>query len=139
MKKHRVVFLKYTMFQVPGWIVAAAVGVWLNRTMDGPGAVVGGLPVFWILKDMALYPLLRTAYETSDTSPIERLVGAQGKTVETLAPLGYVRIAGELWRAETDTGSVAADTLVDVIGATGLVLQVRESVNKQCTDSDANG
>ena len=88
---------------------------------------------------MALYPLLRTAYETSDTSPIERLVGAQGKTVETLAPLGYVRIAGELWRAETDTGSVAADTLVDVIGANGLVLQVRESVNKQCTDSDASG
>ena len=139
MKKHRVVFLKYTMFQVPGWIVAAAVGVWLNRTMDVPSAVVVGLPVFWILKDMALYPLLRTAYETSDTSPIERLVGAQGKTVETLAPLGYVRIAGELWRAETDTGSVAADTLVDVIGANGLVLQVRESVNKQCPDSDASG
>ena len=108
------------MFQVPGWIVAAAVGVWLNRTMDVPGAVVVGLPVFWILKDMALYPLLRTAYETSDTSPIERL-------------------AGELWRAETDTGSVAADTLVDVIGANGLVLQVRESVNKQCPDSDASG
>ena len=127
------------MFQVPGWIVAAAVGVWLNRTMDVPGAVVVGLPVFCILKDMALYPLLRTAYETSDTSPIERLVGAQGKTVETLAPLGYVRIAGELWRAETDTGSVAADTLVDVIGANGLVLQVRKSVNKQCTDSDASG
>ena len=127
------------MFQVPGWIVAAAVGVWLNRTMDVPGAVVVGLPVFWILKDMALYPLLRTAYETSDTSPIERLVGAQGKTVETLAPLGYVRIAGELWRAETDTGSVAADTLVDVIGANGLVLQLRESVNKQCHDSDASG
>ena len=132
-------FLKYTMFQVPGWIVAAAVGVWLNRSMDVPGAVVVGLPAFWILKDMALYPLLRTAYETSDTSPIERLVGAQGKTVETLAPLGYVRIAGELWRAETDTGSVAADTLVDVIGANGLVLQVRESVNEQCADSNTNG
>ncbi len=127
------------MFQVPGWVVAAAVGVWLNRSMEVPAAVIVGLPVFWILKDMALYPFLRSAYETSDTSPIERLVGAQGKTVETLAPLGYVRIAGELWRAETDTGPVAAGTPVEVIGANGLVLQVRESANAQRNvDSNTN-
>jgi membrane protein implicated in regulation of membrane protease activity len=127
------------MFQVPGWVVAAAVGVWLNRSMEVPAAVIVGLPAFWILKDMALYPFLRSAYETSDTSPIERLVGAQGKTVETLAPLGYVRIAGELWRAETDTGPVAAGTPVEVIGANGLVLQVRESANAQRNvDSNTN-
>ena len=52
------------------------------------------------LKDAALYPWLRTAYETDSRRVIERLIGLAGVAVEPLAPRGYVRVRGELWQAE---------------------------------------
>ena len=59
--------------------------------------------VMWVIKDIALYPFLRSAYEVDDRQPIERLIGERGTTVEPLAPSGYVRVGGELWYAETKT------------------------------------
>ena len=85
-----------------------------------------GLPVAWFVKDMALYPLVRSAYEIDDTPPIARLIGRVGTAAQRLAPRGYVRVRGELWRAETDAGAaVEPEATVEVVGAAGLTLRVR--------------
>ena len=76
-----------------------------------------GLPAAWFVKDMALYPLVRFAYETDDTPPIARLIGRVGTAAQRLAPRGYVRVRGELWRAETETGAaVEPEATVEVVG-----------------------
>lgn len=95
-------------------------------SLDAPAWVAVGLPVAWFVKDMALYPLVRSAYEIDDTPPIARLIGRVGTAAQRLAPRGYVRVRGELWRAETDAGAaVEPEATVEVVGAAGLTLRVR--------------
>lgn len=119
-------FWRYTAFQVPGWVLAGAAGWWAHGALDLPIWAAAGILVFWIVKDMALYPLLRTAYEVNEAPPVERLIGARGVPIEPLAPSGYVRIGNELWQAETtDAARIERDVPVEVVGARGLLLSVR--------------
>ena len=119
-------FWRYTAFQVPGWLLAAGGGWWLHRALDAPPWVAAGLPVAWVIKDYALYPLLRSAYEADHRRRIEHLVGAHGTAVEPLDPSGYVRVRGELWRARPDRPAVRAGKgcRVEVTGADGATLVV---------------
>ena len=91
---------RYALYQVPGLLVLVGVvaGLYHWAMLPGWGAVA--LVVVWMLKDAALYPWLRTAYEPDSRRVIERLIGLAGVAVEPLAPRGYVRVRGELWQAE---------------------------------------
>ena len=121
-------FWRYTALQVPGWVLALAVGWWIHTSFDTSAWVAPGILVAWVVKDMALYPLLRSAYEVNEAPPVERLIGRRGVTVEPLAPSGYVRIGGELWRARADGAMpIATDLTVEVVGAEGLILAVRHA------------
>ena len=119
-------FWRYTAFQIPGWLIAAGGGVFLYRTMDVPVWVASGVLVVWVIKDYALYPLLRRAYELDERRPIERLIGEQGTASDELAPTGYIRVRGELWRARftDDRQRLEAGSLVEVIAIEGTTLVV---------------
>ena len=95
-------FWRYTAFQIPGWIIASVGGWWIHRTLEVPIWVAAGVLVAWVIKDYALYPFLRSAYELDYRLPIERMIGELGYATERLSPVGYVRVRGELWRARTD-------------------------------------
>ena len=121
-------FWRYTALQVPGWVLALAVGWWIHTSFDTSAWVAPGLLAAWVAKDMALYPLLRNAYEVNEAPPIERLIGRRGVAVERLAPSGYVRIGGELWRARASNAApIAPNLTVEVVGAEGLILAVRHA------------
>ena len=118
-------FWRYTAFQIPGWIIASIGGWWLHRWLDVPVWVASGVLVVWVIKDYALFPFLRSAYELDHRLPIERLIGQRGKATEQLSPNGYVRVRGELWRAKSDTGVTIAHGLpVEVTGVEGTTLVV---------------
>jgi membrane protein implicated in regulation of membrane protease activity len=74
-----------------------------------------------------LYPLLRSAYETSVKSGAEALVGRKGTVQTDLSPEGYVKINLELWRAaaEGPGPTIVSGTEVEVVGAAGMKLIVR--------------
>ena len=135
MRNRRSPFWRYTAFQIPGWILAAVGGWWLHATLDIPVWAAAGVLVVWVIKDIALYPFLRSAYEVDDRPPVERLIGDRGTTVEPLAPRGYVRVRGELWRAETDSEpEIEAGVGVQIIDAKGLVVTVRRA--RSVSDDD---
>ena len=103
--------LRYLVWQIPGWVVIAAVAVVVQGIAAVPWWVAGLFVGAWIVKD------LRPA-----RNPMP--VGAHGQTVEG----GYVRVGGELWRAEARDGrTIAAGVDVVVRGARGLSLVVEES------------
>ena len=79
-----------------------------------------------MIKDYALYPMLRSAYEADYRRRIEHLIGAAGTTVEPLDPTGYVRVRGELWRArpERGAGRPGQGCPVEVTGTEGTTLVV---------------
>jgi membrane-bound serine protease (ClpP class) len=54
---------------------------------------------------------------------VENLVGAIGKAAEPLAPVGQIRVHGELWEARS-TQDVPAGTAVRVVSVNGLELEV---------------
>ena len=127
MRTPHAAFWRYTAFQVPGWLLAALGGWWIHRTLDVPVWVASGVLVVWVIKDYALYPILRFAYEVDHRLPIERLIGARGTAAESLDPNGYVRVRGELWRAKGEGAheAVSKGGEIEITGVDGTMLVVR--------------
>lgn len=119
--------MRYTLFQIPEWVLVLGAAILLYRRGLLPGWAGALVVAGSMAKDAALYPLLRTAYETDDSSAIERLIGLRGVAVEPLAPHGYVRVRGELWRSETTAvdGAIPPGKAVIVHAVRGTTLLVR--------------
>ena len=85
-----------------------------------------GLFAAWFVKDLALFPVLRRAYETGEASPAEALVGSRCIVLRTLDEEGTVRLGAELWRARvgSDDAPVHAGATVRVRAVRGLTLIV---------------
>jgi len=126
-------FLRYLIFQIPGWAVGAVVAVGLVHWNVIPTwlAVLGFFGL--VLKDLAFYPLLRSSYETKVKSGSEALVGKKGIAQGDLSPEGYIRINLELWRAVADSAGqkIASGTEVEVVRAEGMKLIVRAAPGRR--------
>jgi len=115
---------RYTLFQVPGWIVTAAILAipWEFGFLSlRVAAVLFGLLV---LKDALVYPFVRRAYEPVGSNRVEDLIGQLAEVRHDLSPGGHVWLRGELWRAEADDDTIAAGNRVRVVRARGLTLIV---------------
>ena len=55
-------------------------------------------------------------------------VGSRGRTTTAIAPTGYVRVNGELWRASSSS-AIGVGEEVSVAGMKGMTLQVRPMGN----------
>ena len=117
---------RYLLFQVPGWTLGAVLlfgfREWIGLPLWGSVLVYS----LYVVKDFALYPFLRVAYQTGTRTGIERLVGEKAIVKTPLRPEGYVRVRGELWRARLAVGDAEAPpgTRVRVDSARGMVLTV---------------
>jgi membrane protein implicated in regulation of membrane protease activity len=120
---------KYLLFQIPGWMIAAIVlsGLWYWKLLPQWLSVL--CYIVWVLKDLLLYPLLRAAYVPGKTG-LEALVGTRGIAQGDLAPEGYVRVRGELWRAITHSQDrvISSGATVEILKTEGMKVRVR-SVN----------
>jgi membrane protein implicated in regulation of membrane protease activity len=119
---------KYALFQIPE-LLAVMVLAWYARGWLGlSDRGVAILVALWIVKEVALFPLLRRAYEPSSGGGAAALVGAPGRAEEALAPAraGWVRVGAELWRAELADGAppLPAGARVRVSAVRGLTLLV---------------
>ena len=125
------VFARYCVLQIPDLVVVGGVLFALTRwtqLSEREATLLFGL---WLLKDLALYPVLRIAYEKAGTGGAQALVGALGTAQDPLDPDGWVRIGAELWRARLVPGdattpppSVPAGEVVRVVAVRGLTLEV---------------
>ncbi|GIW42147.1 MAG: hypothetical protein KatS3mg076_2724 [Candidatus Binatia bacterium] len=122
-------FGRYLLFQIPGWI-AVGVLVVLADSLEILSARVGtAILALWVVKDFALYPLVRAAYEKPGSDGKTDLAGARGTALTDISPRGSVRVRGELWRAELAATSppVRAGEEVEVVSSRGLTLVVRNA------------
>ncbi len=93
---------RYWLLQIPGWVLLILVLGFAHEWFDLPVWVSGLIVVLWVVKDAILYPILKSGYETTTTTPLERLVGLVGIAKQDLDPEGYVLVNGELWGAIAD-------------------------------------
>jgi membrane-bound ClpP family serine protease len=95
------VFTRYFLLQIPGWILALVILILLHRWLGLPVWAVVLLMIAEVVKDFVLYPFLKHAYASGAPGVMERFRGETGITQNELAPSGFVKIRGELWKAET--------------------------------------
>lgn len=99
--------IRYAVLQVPGLVVLILILVLIKRFLVIPDGVFWGIIIVWVLKDVALYPFVWRAYDTGRHGKKDPMIGRTGTAVERLSPGGYVKIRGELWKAELfDTRAV---------------------------------
>ena len=120
----------YVLWQLPGWCLTGSVALWVAALTGLPAWAAGALVGLVMLKDFALFPAMRVVFRPPRVD--ERLVGARGRAVELLAPGGYVRVHGELWKAEARAAGrqIEAGTPIVVREARGLTLLVEEDAVK---------
>jgi len=117
---------RYALFQIPDLILLGLGLAALVHWWSLPVFAAYGLVAIWIAKDIALYPILRVAYEVDGSSGVDAIHGAIGVVTQPLDPSGYVRLGSELWKAELRDGSASASagSAVRVVDSRGLTLIV---------------
>ena len=80
------------------------------------------------------------AYEQGSPHGIEAMKGIFGVAEERLAPEGYIRVRGELWRARVARSDMIIEegTKVLVVGGRGLTLSVEPQSQNDDTPSTRN-
>ncbi|MGH9319181.1 MAG: NfeD family protein [Vicinamibacteria bacterium] len=123
------VFWRYWLLQIPGWGVLIVALILAHRYFGLSTAWALVIFALWLVKDWAIYPVLKKYYDFKTEEPTSRLVGQRAVAQQALRPRGYVRLWGELWLAEVanHTQPVAAGDEVIVEAIEGLTLRVRRS------------
>lgn len=117
---------RYTLFQLPEMTIvgiALVLGVEYGVVSELWARVLFGV---WILKEIALFPFVRAAYEPVDPNVASALIGRRGVVTRRLDPDGSVRIGPELWRARVDADRAPLDPGLEVCvkSVEGLTLHV---------------
>jgi len=119
--------VKYTLLQLPIIVLLTTVLLVIRQWVDLPLWLIVGIIALWAVKDIAMFPVVWRAYDQSRPEDATFIVGMQGIAKDRLAPSGYIRIRGELWRAEVMEGGkpIERGKRVLVMGIEGLTLLVR--------------
>ena len=117
--------LRYLLFQIPGWVVSAALLTLLWEIELLSGRLAAGLWGLWLVKDAITYPFVyRSCEARAHQHAAADLVGERAVVVRALEPQGWVRVRGELWRADGDRAIAAGEEVV-IVAADGMRLVVR--------------
>ncbi len=82
-------------------------------------ALVVGTLVFMV--HIAVIP----SFHQKQVTGREGMIGAQGRVVEPLSPVGAVTVNGECWRAKSVDGNIGVDENVEIVALEGLTLKVK--------------
>ena len=130
------IFLRYLLYQLPGWGLWSLVLLILQHLLVFPLWLVPTVLAVWVVKDLILFSYTWMAYGAGRAAS-RPLPGSRGVVVKSLSPEGYVRIEGELWRAEAadHAGSILPGETVTVEGINGLTLLVGPISRGKCSSS----
>ncbi len=119
---------RYLLFQIPGLLLAAVVVTGAVTYFETRWELGAAAMVLLVVKDLALYPVMRHAFIDQTHVGIETLVGANAIVSKAVAPDGYVKVRGALWRAEAMSGQgpLEIGERVVIRSFEGLTLQVEK-------------
>ncbi len=121
------VVLKYVVLHLAELAVLVGGLIVLEQLVDVATWLLVATPIVWALKDVALFPKVWRAYAPSDSDdPMSRLMGLEAVVMFDLDPVGYVRVRGEVWKAELrgERGSAQRGETTRVVEARRMMLIV---------------
>ena len=119
--------IAYALLQLPALALLILALILVQRWIEIPAWFFWGLISIWVAKDIILFRYTWRAYDWNrPPSGVNSMIGARGIAEERLNPSGYIRIGGELWKAEVAEGDppIERGGGVRVKGAQGLTLRV---------------
>ena len=128
----RSIYTRYILLNIPGLVAVILILMIIQHWVALPVWLFWSIIGFWIIKDVILFPVVWRAYDWDRPGRSRSMIGQHGIAQERLAPSGYVRFHGELWRSEKmgDGPPIEAGQTVQVVKMDGLTLFVehKESV-----------
>ena len=126
--------LWYTAQAILGWMLEEAILVaavlWLlpQFNVNLPLWVLGILIVALAIYSYIMYRVGRSTFLIRPKVAAEAIIGNEGKVTKRLAPEGYVKVQGVLWKATCVESELEVDDEVVVVGIEGLRLIVSPKV-----------
>jgi len=100
----RRVYVKYALVNLIDIVLLVVILVlacnWINIPAWFFWTVIG----LSLAKDVILFPFVWGSYDSRDQGRMRSIIGQRGIALEPLAPEGYIRVQGELWKAGTVNG-----------------------------------
>lgn len=122
----RRVYIRYGLLCLPGTAVLVLVLAIVQHWVPIPVWLWMTLILSWTAKEAILFPFVWRSYDSAHAEDLPTMVGRLGIARDRLAPSGYVRVNGELWKAETmnHTAPIEKNQPVRVKNIDGLKLFV---------------
>ena len=127
---HRV-YIRYLLLMIPGVVVLLLVLIVAQHWVSIPRWLFGTIVLLWILKEVIMFPFVWHAHDQDRPGPSRLMIGDRGVATERLAPVGYILVQGELWKAEKiDNGPpIEKGEFVRIAKMEGLKLYVNRDVH----------
>jgi membrane protein implicated in regulation of membrane protease activity len=97
--KRRIV-LRYASYQIPDVAILVLILFVLHQWLDLSLWLSIGLVSLWMVNYVIVFTFVWPAYDKPRPGDVKSLIGTEGIAEERLDPSGYIRVHGELWRAE---------------------------------------
>ena len=94
------VILKYALIHLVELALIVVAVIVVRHFISIPTWLTITILVLWILKDIAIFFKVWRSYAVYDSNPMRELIGLEATVMDGLNPVGYVRVKGELWKAE---------------------------------------
>lgn len=117
------IVIRYSLLQLPGLVLLVLTLIYVQKWVVIPAWIFWGVIILWAVKDAFLFRYTWRAYDWDHKN---LLVGARGIAKDRLAPSGYVKVGGALWRAEVTGGGppIESGMNIKVKSIRGLTLLV---------------
>jgi membrane-bound ClpP family serine protease len=121
------VLVKFILLQIPLLVLLPLALYFIRQWVAIPVWLIWGLVAVLIIKDVIMFPIVWRAYDQSHPEDPTSIIGMRGIDKDRLAPMGYIHVRSELWRAEVMEGysPIADGKGVRVVGIDGLTLIVQ--------------
>ena len=129
---------RYWLLQLPGFALVVVMLYIAARWYALPLLAAWIMLAGWILKDAAVYPIVKGAFEGTKPTGVAALIGSTGTATEDLRPRGYVRIGPELWWSQSTTPACRGDE-VHVVACEGMMLLVEPAHADADPEDGASG
>ena len=120
------IYWRYILLNIPAMVLIILAIILVQKWITMPIWLSLTIIFIWLIKDVILFPFVWRAYDWDRPAKFRSMIGKQGITRGRLAPAGYVRVQGELWKAESaEAGQpIESGKLVRVVKMEGLKLFV---------------
>ena len=125
-KEKRRIVVRYALYQIPDVAIFVLILFVLHQWVHLSLGLVVALVSLWIVKYVLVFSFVWRAYDKPPPGNVRTLIGTEGIAEERLDPSGYIRVHGELWRAEVIGKPVVIEKgqAVLIEDASGLTLLV---------------